>query len=73
MKCITVADLKKALQGKKDSDVVVLKIYDENEDEYAEFTSDIDRDRFYVDSKFGKQTADGDRDIIRLHCYIDLS
>lgn len=70
MHCLTVGDLRKAIENRSDSEIVVLAIYDENSPEESIYQSDIDRESFEVDIKSGYQTADGDQDIVRLHAHI---
>ena len=72
MKCVTAGDLRKALNGVEDDRIVVLRIYDERSPDELEYSSDIDSASFSIDLQNGRQTAEGDKDIVRLHVTLDL-
>ena len=73
MVCATIADMKKLIADAKDDDILVFQIYSENQPDVLRFSSEIaDASTLTADHKFGQQTTDGDRNIIRIKLALDL-
>jgi hypothetical protein len=76
MACVRVKDLKKLLESAKDDDVIVIRVFNEDNDigSDAVFSSDIaDSSTLTAERKFGYQTSDGDMDVCRIDLVLDLS
>ena len=76
MTCVRVKDLKKLLESAKDDDVIVLRVFNEDDNigSEAAFSCDIaDVSTLIAERKFGYQTSDGDMDVCRIDLVLDLS
>ncbi len=72
MHCATVGDLRRLLSDLDDDKVLYLRIYGEGDPETLRFASDVDKAKLSADLKFGYQTADGDKDVVRIDLHLDL-
>jgi hypothetical protein len=73
MPCATVADLKILIENAKDTDVLYFSIRSEDDPETVRYASEIsDVATLTAVGKRSFQTADGDRDIIKINLCIDL-
>ncbi|WP_284397475.1 hypothetical protein [Pseudomonas putida] len=72
MHCATVGDLRRLLEGVSDETTLYLRIYSEGDPETLRYASDVEKAKLDCDLKFGYQTADGDRDVVRIYLHLDL-
>ena len=72
MHCATVGDLRKLISGIEDDKVLYLRIYDEGDPDTLRFASDVDKGKLSCDMKSAYQTADGDKDVVRIYLHLDL-
>lgn len=73
MACAKISDLKKLIANANDEDVLVFQIRSEDNPHQVRFSSEVaDASTLTADFKSAQQTADGDRNVIRISLELDL-